>query len=443
MVIQGTFGENGQCSICKISDVDSLNFGEIHSNKELAVHLFCLYFSADLPQNGKDNAGIVGFELHDIRKLISKCVKKVCEIGEPIDFRSHCTLYPPTFLFQICCYCQEGSATVICHFPDCRRMFHQVCGFKANARFEYLGQFRSFCDTHNQIEDGTYEQALRCTFESKWSSSFPCLQKDLIPSCCGYWFHQQCLRSYALNAGYSFMCPICRNKTYAAIVRPRGIYVPEYEALWEKTHDYADIERFYTHCDAIECVCPSGRNFTNHRWIFQLCSCCGSFGYHKLCRPLHERDEIIVCDSCKTMVSQWETKNPRNTHTLLAELHFHQEEDAKNELIELTRGDVSDDNVMDQCIVLDDRMDVLEITEQNSAHNLFENVGLESASVMYCRRKRGINENLAEKRAREKAYRPTRDKMRNYLIGLWFRDYERFPQGPVEYAVEAPGSSGC
>ncbi|XP_037036595.1 PHD finger protein 7-like [Bradysia coprophila] len=408
MVIQVTFGENGQCSICKLSDVDSLNFGEIHSNKELAVHLFCLYFSANLPQNGKDNAGIVGFELNDIRKLISKCHKKIC------------------------CYCQKGSATVSCHFPNCRRMFHQVCGFKANARFEYVGQFRSFCDRHNQIEDESFEfpEISGCFICREGIDSYHPV--TTVPSCCGPWFHQQCLRSYAVNAGYSFMCPMCRNKNYAAIVRPRGIYVPEYEATWEKTHDFADIERFYSNCDATECVCPGGRKFTNHKWIFQLCSCCGSYGYHKLCRPLHERNEIIVCDSCKTMVSQWEKESPQNTQTLLAGLYSQQEEDAKNELIDLTMDDISDDNVMDQCIVLDDRMDVVEITEQNGTNNSFENVSLVSNSVKSYRKKRGVNENLDEKRAREKAYRPTRDKMRNYLIGLWFRDYERFPQEPVE-----------
>lgn len=57
-------------------------------------------------------------------------------------------------------------------------------------------------------------------------------QVTTVPSCgmsecCGKWFHQQCLRKYAVNAGSAFMCPLCRNKNYADFARQHGIYVPE------------------------------------------------------------------------------------------------------------------------------------------------------------------------------------------------------------------------
>lgn len=41
-LVKETFGENGKCSICKLSDIDDLNYGAIHGRKEFAVHLFCL-----------------------------------------------------------------------------------------------------------------------------------------------------------------------------------------------------------------------------------------------------------------------------------------------------------------------------------------------------------------------------------------------------------------
>lgn len=46
MVVQETFGKISKCSICKFSEIDTLNYGEIHSKKELAVHLFCLVLLA-------------------------------------------------------------------------------------------------------------------------------------------------------------------------------------------------------------------------------------------------------------------------------------------------------------------------------------------------------------------------------------------------------------
>lgn len=77
------------------------------------------------------------------------------------------------------------------------------------------------------------------------------------------------------------------------------------EALWEKTHDYTDIERFYTRCDATNCICPDGRTFSDDQmWELQLCSCCGSFGYHKLCRPEQQRDDAIICNVCRNVVQR-------------------------------------------------------------------------------------------------------------------------------------------
>lgn len=101
MPVQETFGEASKCSICKLSEIDTLNYGEIHGKKELAVHLFCLvilsyrfselysilktiktsqYFSTKLPQRGRDNSGILGFEFRDLRSLIKSSIKTVSPV---------------------------------------------------------------------------------------------------------------------------------------------------------------------------------------------------------------------------------------------------------------------------------------------------------------------------------------------------------------------------
>ncbi len=76
---------------------------------------------------------------------------------------------------------------------------------------------------HHPVSDSLYT---RCSLLSAHLNS-NMMQVTTVPSCCGQWFHQQCLRRYAINAGYAFMCPTCRSKTYGDFARRHGIYVPE------------------------------------------------------------------------------------------------------------------------------------------------------------------------------------------------------------------------
>lgn len=232
------------------------------------------------------------------------------------------------------------------------------------------------------------------------------------------------------------------------------------ESLWEKTNDYADIERFYTNCHATDCLCPKGRKFSNHKWNLQLCSCCGSYGYHKLCRPVAERNDNIICKNCETVVDQWKSNDPHNTNSLLADLYSQQEEDAKREQEEDAKKeeeeakkrderakqkaedekiiDLADDNILDERIASDAMEVDEEIVVENGVNNERKTVDRRSTNfeelfvVPETRSTERTEEILALKRAREKAERPLRDEMRNFLIRLWFRDRERFHQEPVE-----------
>lgn len=106
---------------------------------------------------------------------------------------------------------------------------------------------------------------------------------------------------------------------------------------------------------------------------------------HKLCRPKSEREDIIVCDICinvEQRLTQPQIENQSNEN-----------------------GKEFGDVVMVE-YVLEESNNVLD-------KNIMSNVP---------------EETLEEKRRREKALRPIQNEMRNYRIGLWFRDYERYEQ---------------
>lgn len=168
-------------------------------------------------------------------------------------------------------------------------------------------------------------------------------------------------------------------------------------------------------------------------------------------------------------MTKWETNDPANAHSLLADLQLGQQEDARKEVIDLTRDDSSDDDMneslppddgvnkipsendvvdmLEQNVVVDDEVnnipsenDVVDRQEQNVVvDDQVNNVPNEKNAVdmpehnvvVDGRRYQGLNENMAEKHAREKAERPIRDRMRYYLINRWLSDYERYPQEQV------------
>lgn len=81
--------------------------------------------STDLLQHGRDNEGIDGFLINDIRKVLinSKNVK--------------------------CVYCGLPNATARCRQEGCDKVFHFPCGLQKHALSQFCDAFHSFCDRHN------------------------------------------------------------------------------------------------------------------------------------------------------------------------------------------------------------------------------------------------------------------------------------------------------
>lgn len=95
------------------------------------------------------------------------------------------------------------------------QLARQKIGQWINTRF----YCRTICRTKKEI--------LGCGGYNLLNIKILLFQVTTVPTCCGKWLHQQCLRKYAINAGYAFMCPICGDKNYGDFARSHGIFVPE------------------------------------------------------------------------------------------------------------------------------------------------------------------------------------------------------------------------
>lgn len=180
--------------------------------------------------------------------------------------------------------------------------------------------------------------------------------------------------------------------------------------MWEKTHDYRDIERYYTHCDAEKCSCPNGTTFSNKKWNIQRCSCCGSYALHKLCRPETERENIIICYTCLNVVQP-------SQHTNDAQVHTNESQIINRHITSSADRPGPEQNVLQNsnrsAKVPDDI--VIDLTGDDDQINIFD-INIHSVE--------SVPETLEEKRNREKAERPIRNEMRDFRISLWFRDYK-------------------
>lgn len=234
-----------------------------------------------MQQNGADDEGILGFLPEDIKKIAAKHRNDKCF------------------------YCAEKSATILCRNTKCRRMFHQICGHQNKCSFEFSGDFRAFCHAHVEKHEFV---------EMKIDFCPSCLeelnQQDYdavrwIPSCeCNSaYMHLECMRKWALAAGYFFKCVCSRqSEEYSDLIRSRGVFVPMEDAKWETTRGaYNSMYQLRYECEADECVCPNGRGFNrskrNSRWYLKKCSMCGSNTIHNACRP-EDAPEAFICSAC-------------------------------------------------------------------------------------------------------------------------------------------------
>lgn len=243
-----------------------------------------------IEQNGDDDAGILGFLENDIRGGI--------KIGKR----------------QKCAFCQKFNATIYCRGGCRTKAFHLKCGLDNNCLFQFSDEFKSFCTKHvpNRTEIKYNMACLICkTYITKDMDS-----TQTVPSCCRrYWFHRDCMKSYALSSGYYLKCIGCDKSSgnYRDTLRERGVYVPDQDAAWERSENpYRELLYRHGSCDAVICKCPQGRKYKQKHsdadWYLKLCKFCGASGVHKNCAQNSSPD--YMCGNCITV------SRKRNLHQL-------------------------------------------------------------------------------------------------------------------------------
>jgi len=293
-----------RCGFCGLGETgDILQSGRLY---RLAAgrggaeyyHYFCCLFSSQGVQRGKDEEGLNGFLLEDIRKEVKR--------GESL----------------MCDFCKKTGATIPCKKKSCRKVYHFSCGALCTAPGEHYFIFL------NNMDSWCWAHAPRQTRPSNLVADplcMVCLEQDpppgpgpgrLVSPCCGRTFHRDCVQKTALQAGKAALkCPACNDKeTFNEEMELRGIYVPHADAQWEMPENsnfyrFDDMLQQYRKCDAVLCLDPRGREDSRPGTQYEVITCqtCGQAGSHIACGRLDLTKPAFVCESCRPDVAAAES----------------------------------------------------------------------------------------------------------------------------------------
>ncbi|KAK2892291.1 G2/M phase-specific E3 ubiquitin-protein ligase isoform X1 [Channa argus] len=273
------------CALCRLSDDDPAMFGEKVTLKEhkLSVHYFCLLTSCGIYQRGEEDEGVFGFLVDDIKREIRRSLRLTC------------------------CSCKKKGACVGCNVRSCRKMVHFPCGRKHKFVSQFTGLFPSYCPDHSPTQSVCVgaDLSLPQSCSICLDSIEPILSYSVLkcPSCHASWFHRDCVQRQAHSAGlFFFRCTLCNNKeSFQEEMLRMGIYIPERDASWElEANAYSELLEVYKRCDALTCLCESGRTHSAKTGWFELIRCrlCGSRGTHKKCSGLRLDTRNWACTDC-------------------------------------------------------------------------------------------------------------------------------------------------
>lgn len=165
--------------------------------------------SADLPQRGKDDEGIEGFLIKDIKDYSKIRSKKVCT------------------------FCRRKYASVKCSQKNCDRWWHVVCSVDNKCLSIFDEEFNSYCNKHAKIKEKypKHQNSSKCQICAEPLGDYNPITS--VPSCCnqGY-YHRDCMQRHANSAGYLAKCPSCGRDAdgFRKFLRTRGIFCPDKDA---------------------------------------------------------------------------------------------------------------------------------------------------------------------------------------------------------------------
>ncbi|XP_007118175.1 G2/M phase-specific E3 ubiquitin-protein ligase isoform X3 [Physeter macrocephalus] len=257
--------QNPTCVFCRKNDDCPIKYGEKKTNEKwnLTVHYYCLLMSSGIWQRGKEEEGVYGFLIEDIRKEVTRASKLKC------------------------CICKKTGASIGCVAPRCKRSYHFPCGLQRECIFQFTGNFA----------------ILRS------------------PCCKNAWFHRDCLQVQAINAGvFFFRCTICNNSDiFQKEMLRMGIHIPEKDASWElEENAYQELLQHYEHCDVRRCRSKEGRDYNvpDSKWEIKRCQCCGSRGTHLACSSLQSWEQNWECLECRGILYNSGDFQKAKKHTL-------------------------------------------------------------------------------------------------------------------------------
>jgi len=295
-VAKDMIGKNTICQFCHQGETkDILQSGRLYKlsiNGSKSVefyHYFCLLFSSQGVQRGKDEEGLNGFLPEDIRNEVKRGAGIKCDM------------------------CKRPGATIPCRVKKCKKNYHFTCGAMANPEhlFIFRNNMDSFCWNHSPQQKKTSHVVSDATcmvcLDSSSLTPGPGPGK-LVSPCCGRTFHRDCVQKTALQAGkVSLKCPACNTKEkFNEEMERCGIYIPHADATWEMPENsgfyrFEDMLHLYRNCDAVECKSTKGRDFSKPGTDLELVKCqtCGQSGVHVLCGQLNAKEPVYVCSTCK------------------------------------------------------------------------------------------------------------------------------------------------
>ncbi|TRY84980.1 hypothetical protein DNTS_028856 [Danionella cerebrum] len=277
------------CSLCKKSDDCPDIYGEMVTLEEhnLTAHYFCLLMASGMSQRGKENEGIHGFLVGDIKKEIQRSLRLRCS------------------------FCKDKGASVGCFIKRCAKKFHMPCGLGHEVIFQFKDSFPSFCKKHSPSQSCIFKPSLPLCCSICLDQIEPVLSYCVLkcPACHGSWFHRHCVQKYAHSAAkFFFKCTLCNNKEMFQKEMVRmGIYIPERDASWElEENAYEELLQVYEHCDATRCLSLQGRGKSSQSGYFEIlrCTICGSKGTHRKCSRVNLNENDWVCTDCKAVTEE-------------------------------------------------------------------------------------------------------------------------------------------
>lgn len=273
------------CVFCRKNDDCPNKYGEkkTYEKWNFSVHYYCLLMSSGIWQRGKEEEGVYGFLIEDIRKEVQRASKLKCTV------------------------CKKNGASIGCVVPTCKRSYHLPCGLQKECIFQFTDNFASFCWKHRPVQAITsnkYSSSLPCTICLEFVEPIPTYNILQSPCCKNAWFHRDCLQVQAINAGvFFFRCTLCNNTDiFQKEMLRMGIHIPEKDASWElEENAYQELLQSHDRCDIRRCHCKKGRDYNepNSKWEVKRCQSCGSSGTHLACSSLQSWEQNWECLDCR------------------------------------------------------------------------------------------------------------------------------------------------